>query len=75
MEYKMIRLDNKTYSAIEKMAEENNRTLVGQIRHMVRIFENPPLDGYPHTHTTVHANPEIKWGDPILSDTKWEGDK
>ena len=47
----MVRLDPATYNALAVMAERNDRTLVGQIRHMLKAFEamnDLSVDTLPH---------------------------
>ena len=39
MAYQGVRLDKKTYDVLLELAERNNRTLVGQVRHMLKVFE------------------------------------
>jgi predicted DNA-binding protein len=34
---KSIGLDEETYSKLEKLANKNSRTLIGQIRHMIEV--------------------------------------
>jgi len=36
---KTVRLDPETYDVISRMADKNDRTLVGQIRHMAKAFD------------------------------------
>jgi len=53
----MVRLDPATYNTLAQLAERHDRTLVGQIRHMLKAFEamdDFSVDTLPHPQD---ANP------------------
>ncbi len=57
MPYQNVGLDIETYLDLRKLADKNNRSLVGQIRHMLAVFVSMDIQGIDYLPCPPDANP------------------